>query len=154
MHGKARFASQVRGWLVAAGLGLLAGYLVGLGMMGAYTHVQWPALAGFVIGVASSLAAPTRPILVALCGGGIAVVAAAAKIVSVQFQRGRWPITDEFTVAHYGTATQATLRAAVMMCVLVGVPCLTAAILVAVTKRRYRSSAEQAAAEEAATPHR
>jgi hypothetical protein len=126
--------------------------MVGLGMMGAYTHVMWPALAGLVIGVASSVAAPRRQILVASCGGGIAVVAAVAAIVSIQFQRGRWPITDEFTFAPYGTATQATLRVAIMLCVVVGVPCLIAAILVAVAKRRYSWAARQAAAADMAAP--
>jgi len=109
---------------------------VGLGGMGTYTHTKWPALAGLVIGVASSIAAPTRQILVAFFGGSIAVVAAVVTIVSIQFQLGRWPITDEFTIAQYGTATQATLRAAIMLSALIGVPCLIAAILVAVAKRR------------------
>ncbi len=146
MNCQGRFVDHLRGWLVAGGLGLLAGYLVGMGVMGSYTHVQWPALAGFVIGVASSLAAPTRQVLVALCGGGVAVVAAVAKIVFVQLQCGRWPIPDEFTVAHYGTATQATMRAAVMLCVLIGVPCLIGAILVAAAKRRCSWAAQQVVA--------
>jgi len=145
MRFQARFADHVRGWLVAGGLGLLAGYLVGLGAMGNYTHVKWPALAGLVIGVASSIAAPTRQILVAFCGGSITVVAAVVTIVFIQFQRGRWPITDEFTIAHYGTATQATLRAAIMLSVPIGVPCMIAAILVVVAKRRYSGAAQQAA---------
>ena len=136
MRGQARFASHVRGWLVAGGLGLLGGYLVGLGMTGAHTDARWPALAGLVLGVVGSLAAPTRQVLVASCGAGVAVVAAVAKIVAYQYQCGRWPITDEFTIAHYGTATQATMRAAVMLGVSLGVPCLVAAVLVTVARRR------------------
>jgi hypothetical protein len=152
MHGQARFADHVRGWLVAGGLGLFAGFLVGLGGMGTYTHVRWPALAGLVIGVASSVAAPTRRILVAFCGGGITVVAAVVTTVSIQVHRGRWPITDEFTVAHHGTTTQATLRAAIMLGVLIGVPCMMAAVLVAVAKRCDRAGARQAAVPDAAPP--
>ncbi len=154
MQCQTRFADHVRGWLIAGGLGLLAGYLVGLGGMGTYSHVKWPALAGIVIGVASSIAVPTHQILVALCGAVVTVVAAVVTIVSIQFQQGRWPMTDAFTVAHYGSTTPATMRAAVMLGVLVGVPCLSAAILVAVAKRRCGLAAHQAAPADAVSPRR
>jgi len=136
MRSQTASVNHVGGLLVAAGSGLLAGYLVGLGMMGAYTHAKWPALAGLVVGVASSLAAPSRQVLVAFCGGSVAVVAAVAEIVLVQLYRGCWPIADEVTLAQYGTATQATMRAAAILGVLIGGPCLIGAALVAVAKHR------------------
>jgi len=148
MRSQARLVSHVRGLLVATGGGLLAGYLIGVGAMGSYTHARWPALAGLVLGMASSLAAPSRRVLVAFCGSSVAVVTAVTKIVLVQFQRGRWPITDEVTIAQYGTAMQATMRAAVILGVLIGIPCLIAAVLVAVAKRysTHTNGPQQAAA--------
>jgi len=136
MRSQARSLDHVGGLLVVAGSGLLAGCLVGMGAMGSYTHAKWPALAGFVVGMASSLAAPTRKVLVAFCGGSVAVVAAVTEIVLVQLRRGYWPITEEVAIAQYGTAAQATMRAAVILGVLIGIPCLISAALVAVAKDR------------------
>ncbi len=152
MQGRDGDASHVRGWLVAGGLGLVGGSLVGA--TGAHAHAMWAVSAGLVIGVASSLAAPTRRVLVAFCGAGLAVVAGVATIVAVEYQSGRWPITDEFTIAHYGTTAQAILRAAVLLGVLVGVPCVLAAVLVAVAKRRPSWTRPQAARTGAASPRR
>ncbi len=137
MSGKVRFASDARGWLFAVGLGVLTGCLVGSGAMDSYTHAQWPALAGIVLGMAIPLAAPARPVRLAFCGASVAVVAAVAMIVSGQLQSGRWPIADEVAVALYGTATQAAMRAAVILGVLLGAPCLIGAALVDVVRRRY-----------------
>ena len=136
MRSQARSLDHVGGLLVVAGSGLLAGCLVGMGAMGSYTHAKWPALAGFVVGMASSLAAPTRKVLVAFCGGSVAVVAAVTEIVLVQLRRGYWPIPEEVAIAQYGTAAQATMRAAVILGVLIGIPCLISAALVAVAKDR------------------
>jgi len=105
MRNEKSLLSHIRGVVVAAGFGLLAGYLVGVGTMGSYTHAVWPALAGLAVGAASSLATPRRKVLVAFGRGCIAVVAAVATIVHIQFQSGRWPITDEFTIMHYGSTT-------------------------------------------------
>ncbi len=135
MRSQAKLVRHLGGLFVATGGGLLAGYLVALGAMGSYTHVKWPVLAGFLLGTLSSLTAPSRQVLVALCGGSVAVVAAVVKIVLVQFQSGYWPITDEFTIAVYGTATQATMRIAVILGIAIVIPCLLAATLIALAKK-------------------
>ena len=136
MPSQTRFTSQVRGWPVAAALGLIVGTLVGLGALGAFSHALWPALAGVSLGLASAFAAPARPVRVALCGGGVAVVAATAMVVAVQVQRGVWPIVDEGTIAQYGTTAQAVLRTAAIWGASLGVPCLVAAALVAAVRHR------------------
>lgn len=46
MHAQARPALHITGWLVAGGVGILAGYLVGWGATGAHTNGWWPAVAG------------------------------------------------------------------------------------------------------------
>ncbi len=110
-------------------------------MTAGYTHAGWPAAAGFALGVVGALAAPARRVLVAGCGGGLAVLAAVVTIVSLRYASGDWPLTDEVAVAQYGTAAQATLRAAAGLGVLIGIPCLIAAVLVAVLRRRLRAAA-------------
>lgn len=139
MSGDARSLDRARGWLVAGALGGLAGYAVGAGATGAYADARWPALAGLVLGVVASLGAPTRRVLVASFAGGVAVAVAVAVIVSARYRSGDWPITDELAIAQYGTAAQATLRAAALLGVGLGVPCLMAAALVAAVGRRRGS---------------
>ena len=148
MRKRETLANHGRVFLVAMGSGLLAGYLVGMGMMGSYTHAIWPVLAGFVLGMANALAATRRHVLVAFCGGSVAVAAAVTEVVLVQFLRGRWPINDAVTIAQYGTATQAAMRAAVILGVLIGIPCLIAAAVIAFAKHRdaYIDNPQQAAA--------
>ena len=63
MHRPETARGHVRESLVAAGCGLLAGYFVGVGMMGSHAHVKWPALAGLAVGAASSLVASSRRVL-------------------------------------------------------------------------------------------
>ncbi len=120
----------------AAGLGSILGGLVGLGMTSAFAHAHWPVLAGSILGLTCSLAAPARPVLVAHCGACAAVVSAVVTMVAVQVRRGHWPITDDVAIAQYGTTTLAILRAAVFLGVLIGIPCLIAACWVAVARRR------------------
>jgi len=136
MRSQKRIPGHIRGAVVAAGFGLLAGYLVGVGMMGSYKHAMWPVLAGLVAGMAGSLAAPRRRVPVAFGGGCIAMLAAVATIVHIQFRSGRWPIADEFTLTHYGSAMQAAARTAVILGVLIGIPCLMTAALVALARHR------------------
>ncbi|KAA3609134.1 MAG: hypothetical protein DWQ01_09960 [Planctomycetota bacterium] len=136
MNSRRGHQNQARGWLVAVGLGLMAGYWVGVGMMGTYTHAAWPALAGLILGIACSLAAPRRPLLISFCGSSIAVGVAVAKVALTQVHRGHWPITDQAILAHYGTATEATLRAAVILGVLMGIPCLLTTAMVSLVKQR------------------
>lgn len=121
--------------------GLLLGSLVGLGMTEGYTHARWPTAAGFVLGVVGALAAPARRVLVAGCGGGLAALAAVVTIVCLRYAGGHWPLTDEVAIAQYGTAAQATLRAAAGLGVLIGTPCLLAAVLVTAIQRRLRAAA-------------
>ncbi|NLW86511.1 MAG: hypothetical protein GXY38_06520 [Planctomycetes bacterium] len=135
MHNQAELAGHLSGFLVAIVGGLLAGYVVGLGMMGSYTHVKWPIVAGLLIGTFTSLTAPSRQVLVSFCGGSVAVVTAVVKIIAVQFQSGYWPITDKYTIAMYGDATQATMRIAVILSIAIVIPCLLAAALTALIKR-------------------
>jgi len=153
MRNQATAANHSRGSLVALGGGLLAGYLVGMGTMGSYTHAIWPVLAGCGLGITCALAAPSRHLLFAFCGGSIAVATAVTEIVLVQSQRGRWPITDTVTIAQYGSATQAALRAAVLLGVLIGIPCLIAAAVVAVAKHRdtHANRSQQTAARRSNT---
>ena len=135
MRSQEKIIRLLGGFLVATGGGLLVGYLVALGAMGSYAHVKWPVLAGFLLGMLSSLMAPNRPVLAAFCGGSVAVVTAVLKIVLVQFQSGYWPINDEFTIAMYGTATQATMRIAIILGISIVIPCLLATDLIAIAKR-------------------
>jgi hypothetical protein len=144
MHAQAGPVILIRGWLVAGGLGALAGSLVGFWATEGYTHAQWPVLAGFALGVVGSLVAPTRPVLVALCGAAVAVVTAVTTMAAVHYQNGFWPITDEFRIAHFGSTTQAIMRAVVLYGAMIGIPCLLAAVLLAATERRQRWAAQQA----------
>lgn len=144
MHAPARPALHIRGWLVAGGVGILAGYLVGWGATGAYTNGWWPAVAGMALGVVGCLAAPARQVLVALCGAAVAVVTAVATMAAVPYQSGFWPITDDFRIAHFGSTTQAIMRGTVIYGALIGIPCLLAAALAPATKRRHSWPAQHA----------
>ncbi|MBC8327183.1 MAG: hypothetical protein H8E31_00375 [Planctomycetes bacterium] len=112
----------------------LAGGLVGAGATGSFPHALWPVLAGAAVGAVCALAAARRRMLLALGGSAVAVGAAVATIVWIQLRRGHWPILDEFTREHYGGATQAALRAAVLLAVLIGLPSLLAAAAVSLAK--------------------
>jgi len=135
MHRPETARGHVRESLVAAGCGLLAGYFVGVGMMGSHAHVKWPALAGLAVGAASSLVASSRRVLLAFGGGCTAVISSVATIVLVQLGRGHRPIVDEFTLVHYGSTTQATARIAVILVVLICAPCVAVAVAVAFARR-------------------
>lgn len=136
MNAQARPGSHLRGWLASVGLGMLAGCCVGFGATGDYTHIQWPVLAGFALGVLSALLDPTRRVRIASCGVAVAVVAAVATMAAVHYHSGFWPITDEFRTAHFGSTAKAILRGAVIYGGLIGVPCLLAALCVGGRFRR------------------
>lgn len=121
---------------VVIGCSMLAGVLLGFGMMGDYTHFMWPLLAGLAIGVTGALTARSHPVFLSLLGGNIAVMASVITIVSLQHLRGRWPITDEWTIQHYGTTESAILKCGITLFVLILVPCFMAALIVVLARRQ------------------
>ena len=127
-------AGYITGWIVVIGLGLVAGWLLGVGTMGSHPQLRWPVLAGLGLGVTSALVVRPRPMLAAVASSSIAVLAAVSVIWATQVSRGFWPITDDFTIGHYGTSAQATMRAAATLLFLVVAPSVTAAVGVALVR--------------------
>jgi hypothetical protein len=115
-----------RGWVVAAGLGVVVGLLLGAGINASYTHGKWPILAGILVGIVGALATRSHLVLVSLGAGAVVTFTSVAMVVIHQWRIGHWPIMDEFTIEHYGTATMAAMRLAVALLFLVCVPCLIA----------------------------
>jgi len=72
--------------------------------------------------------------LVAFGGGSVAVIASVTTMALVQLHRGHWPITDEFTLVVYGSAAQATVRMAVILTIIMGLPCVAAAAVITLAK--------------------
>jgi hypothetical protein len=136
MHAEAKPASHIRGWLVASGLGLLAGALPCMGGTGAGTQVHWLALAGFALGIACAYLAPAREVLATMWGTVAAVATAVAMMAAAHYQSGFWPIADEVRIVQYGSTAQALVRVVVLLGGVVGVPSLLAAGLVAAARRR------------------
>lgn len=104
------------------------------------------------MGLCCGLGSRARSGLVALCAAIVAVVAAVMTIAAVQLQNGRWPIVDAGAVAQYGTSAQAALRAAVILGLLVGAPCLITAGMVTIARRRFRREAAPRLGEAADAP--
>jgi hypothetical protein len=125
-----------RGWAVAAGCGLVVGFLLGAGLNASYTHGKWPVLAGLVVGIVGALATRSYPVRVSLGASVLAVMTSVLMVVIHQRRIGYWPITNESTIEHYGTATMATMRLAVALLFLVCVPCLVASGVAALARRR------------------
>jgi len=136
MQEQRRRCRHATGWIAAIGFGLITGCLVGLGLVGSYSHVRWPLLAGLGLGVAIALAVRERPVLAAAACSSVAVLTAMSTVGCVQVGRGNWPVSDESTIAHYGTASQALLRLALALFALVVVPCVVAAFTAAFVRRR------------------
>ncbi len=127
---------DLRGWFFAMACGLISGCFIGVGMSGAYAHAIWPISAGIVMGLVSALVARSCPVLVALGSGVVVAITSVAIVALDQYRSGHWPITDEFTIVHYGTAGMAVVRLTVILLVLVCVPCVVSAAVAALAKRR------------------
>jgi hypothetical protein len=93
---------------------------------------------GGVLGGAAGLPSGGRWWLRALLAAALATAAVTGVLVWIQYARGDWPITDEFTRAHYGGTAMAVRRTAVFLGGLIGVPCLLAAAAVRGARRRPR----------------
>jgi hypothetical protein len=129
-------STRPRRWVFALGCGFVAGLLLGVGMIGAFSHIKWAIFAGLAVGVASGLIVRSFAMLAALAGGIIAVVTCMSVVVLYQVRVGHWAITDEQTLEHYGSATQAVLRVGLILLPVVCVPCAASAVLASFVKRR------------------